>query len=140
MGQEPGKAGLSSLDLMNSTPGANRVVKLMLRHPRVSYKDLLAEVTGLPEGKRMTEQELREALDTLLNLGWLTRTDESGQEMYQVILKPKSSSAEMLHSNSLPQIDVSTDKKMDPGLTPPVPAAPQEKKGGFLRWLFGGKK
>jgi hypothetical protein len=147
-----GGTGLSTLDLMGSSPSVNRVVRIMLKKNQMSYAELLAAVTDLPPEKRLTAEVLQEALNTLIQMEWLEKNGEGSDAVYNVILKPKASSAEQLHStdSDLPPIDVATDHKVDPGLTAPEvtnqaasqPAAPQKKPGltGKLKDLFGIKK
>ena len=132
------RAGFSTLDLMNSSPAVNRVVRFMLKRPRMTYQELLDTVAQMPEEKRLTTTQLDEALDTLIQMDWLSRSEEGSQAVYQVVLRPKASSAEQLHSDALPKIEVAVGK-VDPGLKPAV----KEKKSGLsglLRALFGGKK
>ena len=143
-----GGTGLSTLDLMGSSPSVNRVVRIMLKKNKMSYQELLTAVTDLPEEKRMTADVLQEALKTLIEMDWLEKTGDGNDAVYSVILKPKASSAEQLHSSDLPPIDVASDRKIDPGLTAPEvmnqpPAQKPKKQGGFLaalKDLFSIKK
>jgi hypothetical protein len=142
----PDKAGLSTLDLMNSSPSVNRVVRVMLKKPQQSYRELLDTVTQLPEEKRLSAQVLEDALNTLIKMGWLGKTGDGDDAIYSVVLKPKASSSEQLHSSDLPPLDVAGDRKMDPGLNAPeVRIKPEEAQkgpsfGDRLKSLFGPKK
>ena len=143
-----GGTGLSTLDLMGSSPSVNRVVRIMLKKNKMSYQELLTAVTELPEDKRMTAEVLQEALKTLIEMEWLEKSGDGNGAIYSVILKPKASSAEQLHSSDLPPNDVASDKKIDPGLTAPEvtnqpPAQKPKKQGGLmaaLKDLFSIKK
>jgi len=140
------KAGLSTLDLMGSSPSVNRVVRMMLKKPQMTYRELLEIATQLPEEKRLSAQTLQEALDTLIGMGWLGKTGEGDDAVYHVVLKPKASSSEQLRSSDLPPLEVASGKKMDPGLNAPEvrqDSAPDKQEGGLsgmLKKLFGKKK
>jgi predicted transcriptional regulator len=133
-----GKAGMSTLDFLGGSAAVNRVVKFMLRKNRMTYQELCDAVDTLPPEKSMTREELESALADLVEREWLTRTEEGGQAVYQVMLRPKPSSAEQLHSDDLPKIDVAVDKNVNPDLHEGM-----EKKGSLmdtLRNWFGAKK
>lgn len=136
---------MSTLDLLGGSVAVNRVVKLMLRKNRMTFQELCAEIDQLPPEKQMSRDELKTALDELVGKEWLTRNEEGGEEIYQVLLRPKASSAEQLHSDNLPKIDVAVEKDINPGFQG-KPAQKQEtsaRKNGFmdiLRGLFGVKK
>lgn len=143
MSESSDKAGLSSLDLMDSSPSVNRIVRIMLKKPQRSYEELLDAVSQLPEEKRLNPRMLDEALQTLVDMNWLDRIEDGGQVMYRVVLKPKASSSEQLHSTDLPALDVATDRKIDPGLHAAQVAPPKKNQGGvsgFFKSLFGGRK
>jgi hypothetical protein len=136
---------MSTLDLLGGSVAVNRVVKLMLHKNRMTYQELCDAIDKLPPEKRMTRDELSAALDELVSKDWLAQSEEGGEPIYQVILKPKASSAEQLHSDNLPQIDVAVDKDVNPGIAPATvkPGASAAKKGSFLDTLkdwFGVKK
>ena len=141
-----GGTGLSTLDLMGSSPAVNRVVRMMLKKNKMSYQELLAAVTELPAEKRLTPEVLQEALNTLIKDEWLEKSGQGNDAIYSVILKPKASSAEQLHSSDLPEIEVASDKKVDPGLNAPevMNQPPVQKKqgglGAFLKDVFSIKK
>jgi predicted transcriptional regulator len=133
-----GKHGMSTLDLLGGSASINRVVKFMLHKNRMSYQELCDAVDNLPPDKRMSREELDTALAELVEREWLGRETDGGELVYQVVLRPKLSSAEQLHSDNLPQIDVAVDKNVNPNLNQNM-----RKKGGFadmLRGLFGVKK
>ncbi len=133
-----GRSGMSTLDLLGGSTAVNRVVKFMLHKNRMTYQELCDAVDKLPPEKHMSREELDGALADLVDRDWLTQTEEGGQAVFQVMLRPKLSSAEQLHSDNLPKIDVAVDKDVNPHLE-----AAKPKKGGFmavLRDLFGVKK
>lgn len=141
-----GRSGMSTLDLLGGSVAVNRVVKLMLHKSRMTYQELCEAIDKLPPGKQMSRDELASALEELVEKDWITRSEEGGQPVYQVMLAPKASSSEQLRSDNLPKIDVAVDKDVNPGLNQGAPRNKDEaddKKGGLmggLRGLFGGKK
>jgi hypothetical protein len=140
-----GRGGMSTLDLLGGTAAVNRVVKLMLHKNRMTYQELCAAIDQLPPEKQMSREELGSALAELVDKDWITKTVEEGEDVYQVLLRPKASSTEQLHSDNLPRIDVAVDKNVNPGLqgSSAEKDGPGTKKNGFmdaLRALFGGKK
>jgi len=136
---------MSTLDLLGGSVAVNRVVKLMLHQSRMTYQELCDAVDKLPPEKRMSRDELNSALDELVGKDWITRSQEGGQTVYKVALSAKPSSAEQLHSDNLPRLDVAVDQNVNPDLKAPTvnPDESSSKKGGLmdnLRSLFGGKK
>ncbi len=142
---DPDQGGLSTLDMLGSSPAVNRVVRIMLKKPRMSYQELLDEVSQLPQEKRVTPEMLDEALKEMIGNGWLEKTGDGPQAIYTVVLKPKATSAEQLHSSDLPPLDVAGDRKIDPGLNAPeVTGQPRQKKRRglmqILKDLFSAKQ
>lgn len=77
--------GLSSFDLLGNVPPTHKtVMKIFLRRIQVSMMELEAAVTELPEEKRMTKEQLSEALTSLLALGWIKQVEKNGQMVYTV--------------------------------------------------------
>lgn len=131
------KAGMSTLDLLGGTPAVNRVVRFMLQKNRMTYQELCDAVDQLPENKRLSRADLDAALEELINREWLSREGEGAQAIYQVVLRPKVSSAEQFHTDNLPEVEVAKD------VNPHLDASVKRNEGGlggFFRGLFGGKK
>lgn len=129
---------MSTLDLLGGTASTNRVVKFMLHKNRMTYQELRDAVDQLPPEKRMSREDLDAALADLVKRDWLSKAEEDGQAVYHVVLRSKQSSAEMLHSDDLPKIDVAVVKPVNPHLDQTA-----RKKGGLgnmLKGLFGKKK
>lgn len=130
---------MSTLDLLGGSVAVNRVVKMMLHKNRMTFQELCEAVDKLPPEKQMSRDELSSALAELVGKEWLIQTEENGEAVYQVLLRPKISSAEQLHSDNLPQIEVAVDKDVNPHLEKTA-----KKQGGglmdTLRGLFGVKK
>jgi hypothetical protein len=136
------KAGMSTLDLMNSSPAVNRIVKIMLRKQKVTMVQLLNELAQLPPEKRLSDADIKAALADLETREWLFQDTENGEVYYHVGLRPKASSAQQLRTDDslLPTLDVATDKKHDPRLKAPSvhstteakAVKPPEKKEGLF--------
>ena len=77
--------GLSSFDLLGDVPPTHKtVMKIFLRRIILSPEELVAAVAELPEEKRMTKEQLDEAVQSLLGLGWLKQIEKNGQMVYTV--------------------------------------------------------
>ena len=77
--------GLSSFDLLGTIPSTHKtVMKIFLRRIQVSAAELDAAVAELPEEKRMTKEQLSEALTALLELKWIKLVEKNGQMVYSV--------------------------------------------------------
>lgn len=84
--------GVSTLDLMSMSVPIRRIVRLMLRHRALTYGEIIAKLDELPEGKRLTPEEVEPALHDLCDLHWLERTDDGETVSYSVLIKPKEGS------------------------------------------------
>jgi len=77
--------GLSTFDLLGDLPAAQRtLMRLFLKRIRMSADELDAAVAELPEEKRMTVEEFREALAALLNQGWIKQGEQNGRVTYTI--------------------------------------------------------
>ena len=77
--------GLSSFDLLGNVPPTHKtVMKIFLRRIILSPDELVAAVAELPEEKRITKEQLDEAIQALLGLGWLKQIEKNGQMIYTV--------------------------------------------------------
>ena len=77
--------GLSSFDLLGNVPPTHKtVMKIFLRRIILSPDELVTAVAELPEEKRMTKEQLDEAIQALLGLGWLKQIEKNGQMFYTV--------------------------------------------------------
>lgn len=77
--------GLSSFDLLGNVPPTHKtVMKIFLRRIVLSPSELDAAVAELPEEKQMAKEQLTEAVNALLGLGWLKQVEKNGQMVYTV--------------------------------------------------------
>ena len=77
--------GLSSFDLLGNVPPTHKtVMKIFLRRIVLSPAELDTVVAELPEEKRLTREQLDEALNALLELKWLKKAEKDGQMVYTV--------------------------------------------------------
>lgn len=155
-GQEQ-QGGMSTLDLMGTSPAVRRVIRLMLRQSTMSYTALFEANEALPEEKRLSRVELDEAIDTLCEMDWLIREEIGEETAYSVKLKRKEGS-EVTRASTGVKTGSTIQKLWDaveevaeeehvpsPAITDAAPtgAEPEEstKKPdrGFFRGLFGKK-
>jgi len=82
--------GVSTFDLLGDMPSPQRtLVRLFLRHIKMSLTDLESKVGELPDDKRLTKEQIQDALQALTALGWIKRMDGSG-EVYSLQQIPSS--------------------------------------------------
>jgi hypothetical protein len=81
--------GMMPTDLAKLPSALIRLVRFLLRTGEISYEDLSRAVAALPEGERMNQPELDDALVKLGDASLLIRTGEGSQAIYRVNLRPK---------------------------------------------------
>ena len=80
-----GRSGLSTFDLLGDMPSGNRtLMRLFLRNVEMSMDDLRAAMANLPEEKRLTDEQLAEAVQSLLDQGWVGQIEKKGKMVYSV--------------------------------------------------------
>lgn len=84
--------GMSTLDMMSMSPHVRRVVRFLLRKPRMTHEEMCEAVDQLPPEKRPSREELDEAIATLISMNWLNKIEEKGQIVYQVEMRKKEGS------------------------------------------------
>ncbi len=87
-----GEGGITALDLADLPPALRKIMRLMLRELQLSYPELKQAAAALPEGERLQEKDLDQALEALTNQGWLIRIGQGDKAIYKVNLKRKSGS------------------------------------------------
>jgi len=81
--------GMMPTDLAKLPSALIRLMRLILRTGEISYEDLNRAVAALPEGERMNQPELDDALVKLGEASLLIKTGEGSQAVYRVNLRPK---------------------------------------------------
>ncbi len=85
--------GMSTLHLLSLPKAINRVLRLFLKHKEISREDILASVDAMPEGERLSSQEVDEMLDVLIKRDWLVKTEVDKTVKYGINLRPAVASA-----------------------------------------------
>lgn len=85
--------GISALELMDLPPNLRRIMKMMLREIVMKYTHLSQVVAEFPPANRMAQNELDEALKTLVEQNWLVASGEGEFLSYRVNLRRKAGSA-----------------------------------------------
>lgn len=91
-GKEEPKRGVSTLDMMSMSVPVRRITRLLLRQSRMSYQEICEKLAELPEDKRLSDEEIDQALAELVDLDWLERIEDRDIVVYQVQLKKKAGS------------------------------------------------
>jgi hypothetical protein len=86
--------GISTIDMMGMPGPIRRIIRIMLRKSTLSYDGILEQVNKLPEEKRPSEKEVKEALDALVSMEWLHSYEEDGETIYSVKMAKKVGSEE----------------------------------------------
>ena len=72
-------SGVSTFDLLGDMPSAQRtLMRLFLRHITMSMTDLASRVGELPEEKRLSKEQIEDALAFLLKQGWVRKMEQNG--------------------------------------------------------------
>ena len=87
------KKGISPLDLADLPKPLRRMMRVMLRETRLTYKELIALQASQPEAQRLEKSELDQSLDALVNQNWLIRFGEGENATYKVNLSRKRGSS-----------------------------------------------
>jgi hypothetical protein len=121
--------GMTTLDMMSMPSHVRRITRIFLRNPRMAYEELCEAVDALPPEKRPTREELDDALETLVLMNWLARTEESGQVTYQVEIRKKEGS-EVTRAAAPGERRSSSKSDMITGLWNAVEAGAEEAQDG----------
>ena len=79
------RSGLSTFDLLGDMPSGNRtLMRLFLRNVEMSMEQLREAIADLPEDRQLTEDQLKESIDSLLEQGWIGQTEKDGRTVYSV--------------------------------------------------------
>jgi hypothetical protein len=87
-----GEGGISALDIAALPPALRKIMRLMLREMEIGYAALAESMQSLPEGDRLSPQELDESLHLLTDQQWLIRLGEGERATYKVNLRRKPGS------------------------------------------------
>jgi hypothetical protein len=87
-----GEGGITPLDLADLPPALRKIMRLMLRELQLNYPRLREAMEALPEGERLSHEDLDAALFTLTQQYWLIRIGENEKAIYKVNLKRKPGS------------------------------------------------
>ncbi len=73
-GRRGREGGLSMLDLVGLPPAQRTILRLILRQTDISHAELAQALASLPEADRLSQAELDETLDALLQQHFLLRS------------------------------------------------------------------
>ncbi len=121
--------GMSTLDMMSMPSHVRHVIRILLRTPRMAYKELCEAIDQIPPEKRPTRAELDDALETLIEMAWLARTEEKGQVIYQVAMRKKEGS-EVTRAAAASERRSSSKPDMITGLWDAVEAGAEKAQDG----------
>jgi hypothetical protein len=77
--------GVSTFDLLGDMPSAQRtLMRLFLRRVQMNMAELESALAELPEDRRLSRDDLREALSALLEKSWIRKVEQNGETHYTV--------------------------------------------------------
>jgi hypothetical protein len=77
--------GVSTFDLLGDMPSAQRtLMRLFLRRVQMNMAELESAMAELPEDRRLSRDDLREALSALLEKSWIRKVEQNGETHYTV--------------------------------------------------------
>lgn len=86
------ESGISILDLAELSPTLRKIMQLMLRRVQMSSAQLHEANDLLPEGERLTNNALDEALKKLSDQAWLIQIGQGKRAIYKVNLRRRAGS------------------------------------------------
>lgn len=105
--------GMSTLDLMGASGTERRIIRIMLRKPKISHSELMKQLNELPEEKRPSAEAVQEALTDLCDKGWLVKDEGDEATIYKVNLSDKVGSDQ---SRAKPRPKPKTESRPGPGM------------------------
>lgn len=84
--------GITPLDMVDLPPALRKIMRVMLRRVQMSYPELTEAMKSVPEKERLSNDELEEAIATLVEQSWLVKLGEGERAIYKVNLRRKSGS------------------------------------------------
>lgn len=84
--------GISVLDLADLPHSLRKIMRLMLRHTRMSYAQLNEAIEQMPEDERLSQADLDAALNKLSDQAWLIQIGAGERAVYKVNLRHKAGS------------------------------------------------
>jgi hypothetical protein len=83
-GRRGREGGLSILDLEGLPPAQRKIMRLILRKTEISYAELSQAIAGMPEADRLSQAEMDETLDALIQQQFLLRADGDREVTFRV--------------------------------------------------------
>lgn len=87
------EGGISPLDLAALPPRLRKIMRLMLREVEMTHEQLREATANMPEADRLTDAELKDALENLSKQSWLIQLGQGELITYKVNLKRKGPSS-----------------------------------------------
>lgn len=87
------EGGISPLDLASLPPRLRKIMRLMLREVEMTFTELQDETAKMDEMDRLSDAELKEALNSLTSQSWLVKLGQDELITYKVNLRRKGPSS-----------------------------------------------
>lgn len=131
------EGGLSTLHLLSLPSAVNRVMRLFLRSKQIPYADIQKSLEGMPTESRLTNEELDELLEILVQREWLVRIEENQQISYGINLRQAVASASAKADDPSPR-KASSDRWAKAGMD--SAGAPDQRASDIHADITGGKR
>ena len=86
------EGGITPLDLADLPPALRKIMRLMLRSVQLKYAELSEAMAQMPEGERLSPDELAKTLEVLVQQAWLIQIGTGERAVYKVNLRRKAGS------------------------------------------------
>ena len=84
--------GIKASYLLDLPPEQRRIMRLLLRHAELTLPDLRKALDALPEGERLTSDEIDNAIKVLIEQNWLIRLEANDVVSYKANFQRKTGS------------------------------------------------
>ena len=84
--------GIKASYLLDLPPEQRRIMRLLLRHAELTLPDLRKALDALPDGERLTSDEIDKAINVLIEQNWLIRLEANEVVSYKANFQRKTGS------------------------------------------------
>jgi len=76
--------GFSFLDMLDLSPQMHQIMHFLVRDTAMAYAPLCEAIRALPEGERLSQGEIDNTLNEMIERGYITKDLLDGQVVYKV--------------------------------------------------------
>ena len=77
--------GLNTFDLLGDlSPAERTLTRILLRHSKMTEKEIYNAIAELPAEKRMNKEQMKDALSSLTEKGWISSSGFAFSKTYTI--------------------------------------------------------